>query len=322
MSNFTSPVLIDGVDVMTMLLGKAPVRGLLPGGQAWYVCNRSGLPSGDGVSADQPLAALFGANGALKRLANRVNYGDCIYVLPGHVESVSAADMASHTGTAAGFSVVGIGTGTMRPVFNWTVATSTWLLDTANVEIANCILNFAGDPALTAALTVAAPITVSAAGCRVVNNYITFGVDADQIVTIGITTTAAADNFEFMGNYCVGATGAVCTTFLRLVGSDNSVIRGNYIRGETSVATVGVIQCLTTASLNLQLVGNFIANMKSDASIAFTPMAATTGIAAWNYFYIDGAGILPITAGLMEWFDNKVVNDQGEAGALVGTASA
>lgn len=302
------------------------VRGGLPNGKVLYVRsignNADSTGYGDGTNINEPLATLFGASGALAKLEGRTNRGDVIYVLPGHVENVAAADAASHTGAASYFSIIGLGNGLNRPQFTWTTATSTWLFDTAGVELVNCVLNFAGPVGATAALTVAAPITVSAANCRMVGNYITFGVDADQIVTIGITTTAAADNFEFINNYAVGATGAVCTTFLRLVGVDNGIIRGNYIRGETSSATVGVIQCLTTASTNLQVIRNYLANMKSDATIAFTPMTATTGIVTDNRFYVDGTGILPITAGLMEWFENYCINDQGEAGALVGAVSA
>lgn len=295
-------------------------RGIMPGGRVRWVGNRTGTTNGDGRSASAPYATLSEAVTELAG-ADLNSQGDCIYVLPGHAENVDAADWMSEMSTLAGLSIVGLGTGTMRPTFTWTLATSTWLLDTANTELANLIFNTAG-PAGAVALSVAAPFTVSAAGCRFVGCYFNYGIDADQLTTICITTTAAADNFEFIGNYCVSVTGSVSTTFLRLVGVDNALIQGNYIRGETSSATVGVIQCLTTASTNLRLIGNFLANMKSDATIAFTPMTATTGIAWQNMFYVDGTGILPITAGLMEWFDNRAINDQGEAGALVGTASA
>lgn len=319
-THLSGPLFVGGVPVLPGTPDPRNIRGQVGAGRVIYVGNAGVV--GDGTSADAPLASLFGASGALSTIAGRTNSGDVIYVLPGHAENVSAADMGSHMTTASGFSIVGLGTGTMRPAFTWTAATATLLLDTANVEIANCQLFLAGSTSSTTALSVAAPITVSAAGCRIVNCYINYGVDADQLATIAITTTAAADNFEFIGNYCVAATGSVNTTFLRLVGVDNGLIAGNYIRGETSVATVGSIQCLTTASTNLRLIGNFVANMKSDATIAFTPMTATTGIAAYNLFYVDGTGILPITAGLMEWFQNYAINDQGEAGALVGTASA
>lgn len=303
------------------------VRGGLPCGRTLYVSSNGGLDRngstaggfGDGTNIDAPFATIAAAMSALQ---NRTNRGDVIYVLPGHVESVSSADYFSNTGTASGFSIIGLGSGTQRPILTWTTATSTWLFDTDGVEIANMNLYTAGPLGSTTALTVAAPITVSAANCRIVGCTINGGVDADQLATIPITTTAAADNFEFIGNYCIGATASGIVTFLRLVGVDDGLVANNYIRAATTVATVGPVQCLTTASTNLRLTGNYIANMKSDATIAFTPMTATTGIVAGNFFYVDGSGILPITAGLMEWFGNYVVNDQGEAGALVGTASA
>lgn len=300
----------------------AYVRGGLATGKTLYVRSGGGTETGltgDGTDINFPKSTLLGA---ITALAGRANKGDVIYVLPGHTENISAADYFSAGTTASYFSVIGLGNGSNRPTFTWTTATSTWLFDTAGVELANCVLNMAGPPGATDALTVAAPITVSAADCRIVNCYMTIGVDADQIITKGIVTTASADDFVFAGNTVIGATAAECTTFLELVGADRARIYDNWIEGATSSTTVGLVRGLTTASLNVRFENNYISNNKASSTIAFTPLAGSTGLVVANNRFFVNSGILPITASLGYWYENYVVNGAGEAGALVGTASA
>jgi hypothetical protein len=304
-----------------------PVRGW-QGGRVLYVCSGGGAEGqfGDGRTPGRPLASLFGTtakagqDGALARLENRTNRGDVIYVLPGHTESVDAADKGVYTGTASGFSIVGLGTGDQRPKFTWTTATSTWLLDTAGVEIANCIFYLAGAHAAGSALTVAAPITVSADDCRIVNCRMFWGFDADQIVADGIIVTG--DRFEFIGNKCTALVAAVPTnTFLVLTGADDCLIRGNWIEGATDATTKGVIDGETTESLRIMVEYNYLANLLASSTIALSPVASSTGTARRNDFFVN-SGILPITASLLSWHENYCVDTAGQAGALVGTASS
>lgn len=300
------------------------VRGGLPNGKVLYVRsignNADSTGYGDGTNINEPLATLFGASGALAKLEGRTNRGDVIYVLPGHVENVAAADAASHTGAASYFSVIGIGNGTNRPKFTWTAATSTWLFDTAGVELANCVLELAGAHVTGAALTVAAPITVSAANCRIVGCQIFWGFENDRIVGDGIIVTG--DGFEFIGNTCLALVAAVpSNNFLTLTGADDCRIIGNWIEGTTDATTKGVIDVETTECLRMIVENNYISNLLASSTIAFSPLASSTGHCANNRFFVQ-SGILPITASLLYWYENYVVNGAGEAGALVGTASA
>jgi hypothetical protein len=315
-----------GIRINGQILDASPkyagVRGGLPNGRVLYVSSLGGPDGtfGDGKDINYPLATLGGASGALAKLEGRTNKGDVIYVLPGHTESVSAADYFSHTGAASYFSIIGIGNGANRPAFTWTVAGSTWLLDTAGVEIVNCALYLAGAHVTGAALTVAAPITVSAANCRMVGNKIFWGFEVDRLVGDGITVTGA--NFEFIGNDCQALVAAVPTnSFMVLTGADDCVIAGNRIIGPTDGTTRGVVYGLTTESLRMRVVDNYMSNLVASSTIAFSPLASSTGIAANNRFFVD-TGILPITAGILEWFENYCCNDAGETGALVGAASA
>lgn len=318
-TGFTGPVTIDG-NVIDPMGGKRFAGGL-PSGKQVYVCSLGGINRasnfGDGSSPDAPLATI---TEAMSKLNNRQYKGDVIFVLPGHAESVSAADYFSNTGTAAGFSVIGLGHGLHRPALTWTAAASTWLLDTAGVEVSNMRFFLAGANAAGSALTVAAPITVSADGVRITDCEMYWGFDADQIVGDGIIWTG--DDGVFANNRCFAATAAVpSNTFLTLTGADRMRIAGNWIKGATDGTTRGVIDTETTACTDLRIEGNYLANYLASSTIALSLTSNDTGIAAGNYFFVN-SGILPITASELEWFGNYVCNGEGEAGALVGTASA
>lgn len=295
------------------------VRGGLASGKTLYVCSGGGPDGlvGDGTDINLPYSTLLAA---ITALAGRANKGDVIYVLPGHTENISAADYFSAGTTASYFSVIGLGNGTNRPSFTWTTATSTWLLDTAGVEIANCRLFLAGAHVTGAALTVAAPITVSGNNCRIVGCEIFWGFENDRIVGDGIIVTG--DGFEFIGNKALALVAAVpSNNFLTLTGADDCVIANNWIEGATDATTKGVIDVETTECLRMIVENNYISNVLANSTIAFSPLASSTGYARNNVFFVQ-SGILPITAALLYWFENYVSNGAGEAGALVGTASA
>lgn len=305
-------------------------RGLCPGGRVLYVGNRTGTTAGNGKSPDRPYATL---SEAVTQLATNLNgNGDCVYILPGHSENVDAADWMSELSTLAGLSICGLGTGTARGTFNWSVEAATLLLDTANLELANLNLFLATGRGTSTAATVAAPITVSAAGCRIVDCYINFGIDADQIVTVGITTTAAADDFEFLNNVCEGAVAAEVTaagTFLRLVGADRAHIAWNFIAGALATDTDGLIETLTTLSDQLNIHDNFISAQGSGntCAIDFGAALACTGRLERNLLVVDTdatAETVVFTrnaANNMALLDNFLVNNNNERGLVIGTAS-
>jgi hypothetical protein len=289
------------------------------GGEILFVGNRTGLPSGDGSSWNYPLATLALA---LAKLQGTTGRGHVIFVLPGHAESVSSADYFYGTDTANSFTIVGLGKGASRPTLTWTTATSTWLIDTANVQIDNMILKL--EPT-TGTVNVAAPITISAAGCGIRNCRIACGTDANNKVTIGITTTAAADDFVFEDNDVFGAALATCTTFLRIVGGARARIRRNYITAGTTAAAVGVIQNLTTAATNALISDNVLHNSAASSTACITfALASSTGTIEYNRCrnMTDGSNAqIVVTSGDMQLFENRGVNNSNENGISIGTNS-
>lgn len=256
----------------------------------------------------------------------RSGMGDVVLVLPGHAENVSSADQMSSL--VAGTKIIGLGHGNLRPTFTWSAAAATFLLDVANVSLENCILNLAGSRTATTALTVAAPITVSAAGCAIRGCEISFGVDADQLVTIGITTTAAADDFCFEANHCFGATAAECTTFLQLVGADRAKLISNRIVGATSAVGVGLIRFLTTASTDVTIRDLHIRNNKALSTAAITGMAGISGEADGLFMVVLSDALAALTgafgtpASFVFGRQCYVANNIAERAALFGTESA
>lgn len=291
------------------------------GGEVIFVGNRSGLKAGDGSSMSNPMSSLVGTGGALAALQGSTGRGHVIFILPGSSYNVDAADWAAVGGAASDFAIVGLGTGTAVPSFTWTTATSTWLLDTANVAIDGCQLYLAGVNAAGSALTVAAPFTVSAAGCQLRNNRIFFGFDADQIVTVGIALGTASDDFVFENNTCIGETAAECTTFMDINGCDRMVMRNNYIAGATSAVGVGIVRHVTTASLNIQWADNTFINRKAASTMAVTGLAAVSGTSRNDtYMFLDNTTTTPwgTSPGIMGFREPRVINLAGEIG-FIGT---
>lgn len=294
-------------------------------GKVFYVGNRSGLPSSNGKDPDHPFSTV---NAALAKCS--ANRGDAVRILPGHVEAIDSADEWSSL--VAGVLVEGYGTGNQRPVIRWSAAAATVLFDQAGTVLRNCRLQMAGDPTATTALTVAAPITVSAAGCAIQGCDIDCGVDADQIVTVGITTTAASDGFIFEDNFVHGAAAAEITaagTFLRLVGCDRAVIRRNYFSAALATDTDGIIEFLTTASTDVDISDNYFYSNGGSSTCAVDAGAdlVNTGRLLRNLMTVDAdatAGTVVFTVHAncnFALLDNFLVNNNNERGLVIGTAS-
>lgn len=291
---------------------------LPPGGRVAAYVRSGGVSDQDDEQIRRLLVTTL--NAGLARC--RSGKGDVVMVLPDHSESINSADKMSSL--VAGTKIVGCGDGNLRPTFTWTAAGATFLFDVANVSLSNCILKLADSG--NAGVTVAAPITVSAAGCSIVGCRIMFGDDANDIVTIGITTTASADDFTFSGNTCIGATAAECTTFLQIVGADRLVMHDNYIAGATSAAGVGIVRFATTASTDIDLRRNVYINRKALSQCAVTGLAGVSGVSHQEHFaYLDTASLTPwlTSTGIMTFHRPTVTNTAGETGTeVVGVVSA
>lgn len=210
---------------------------------------------------------------------------DTIYALPGHVESISAAAFFSNL--VSGTRIVGIGDGTVRPTLTWTAAGSTWTLNKANVMVDNLRLILAPT---AGSVTVAAPITVSAAGVTIQRCYVEVGTTAARLCTTAITVAAGADDFAFIGNKMWGDVTATPTDGLLVNAAvKRARIIGNDIQVATSATGHGPVAFQTAAAVDSEIKNNYIVHKLASSTVALLGMAGVTGVVADNYLGIQAA---------------------------------
>lgn len=256
----------------------------------------------------------------------KASRGDVILVGPGHTENLATANSWPFV---AGVKILGLGHGSTRPTFTFTAAASTLLLNKANISIDNCVFLCAG-PAGTTALTVAAPFTVSAEGCRFTRNTCEVGIDADQLCTDFFQTTAAADNLYIAGNVITAqAAAAAITSLFTFVGCDGLQFVGNRCKAGFASAATALLNFATTASLNVLVAGNFLHQWTATSTGGLICGAvASTGWLVDNEFATEdtaATGIAPIVlnaACLFRQNRNYVSNEKQTRGTILGTEAA
>lgn len=233
-------------------------------GKVFFVNNSSVLsPNGVGGSDDNagtykaPFATIDGAIG--KCTAGR---GDIILVMPGHVETVSAA--AGLALDVAGVAVVGLGRGSLRPQVNLTATTSTVTMSAANCLFKNILFTGGID-------AIVSMIVVSAADCIIDGCELR---DVTGQMTCGILTTAAADRLKILNHVHKGDTAAGTVAGIAIVGGDRIEITIDVMDGNFST---GGIDVRTTATTNLYVhdVGRFYTRNAADIFLVDTITGST-----------------------------------------------
>jgi hypothetical protein len=242
--------------------------------------------------------------------------GDRIIALPGHVETITAA--AGLALDVAGVTVIGLGTGSLRPKINFTtdVAASV-LISAANVSMHNFLFT-GGIDALTG------PISIDAADATLTDIETR---DVTGQATDFIVTSDNADRFRISGWKHLGAAAAGADTAITTVGGDDWVIEDFDIYGNFAV---GAIENLTTLSNRVRIGGgNKTCRIWTEnaADIAITMKADTTG---WiegpiNIMLQDNAANITeciVAAAMQLYLPLNVANLAGEVGMTFnGTAS-
>lgn len=198
--------------------------------------------------------------------ASTASRGDIIYVMPGHVETVTSAGGLDLN--KAGITLIGYGNNDLRPQINFTTVVGADMdVDAANITMKN--FRFTGGiDALTG------PIDVNAANFTMIDCVTE---DVTGQATDFIVTDANADGLTINGWTHKGATAAGADTAISIVGGDNISIDNFNIDGNFAVAA---IENVTTAAVNLNVgarsQGNLARNRNS-GDVIFTAVAATTG---------------------------------------------
>lgn len=246
----------DGVSVNGAPL--IPGGGAVPFATTYFFVNSVSGSNGNPGTADSPVGTIDYAVGLCT-----ASKGNTIVVLPGHVETVTAA--AGLAVDVAGINIVGIGQGSLRPTINFTTAVGASM----RVSAANCTMsNFLFTGGLDALTN---PIDVRAADFTLAN--CTYR-DVTGQATDTILTTAAATRFNILNYRHEGAAAAGAASAIAIVGGDGIVIDGLYMDGNFSV---GGIDIRTTATTNL-VVKNVMARTQNAADVIMVDtITASTG---------------------------------------------
>lgn len=253
---------------------------LKPGGRVAAYVRSTGAQDGDDAFAASGLL-VASLNEACKRCRSGQN--DIIYVLPGHTENLATADAIPDL--VAGTQIISCGRpgSASNPTLVWTAAAATFLLNVADVSLVGFNLRFTG------ANTIAAPITVSAAGALFAGNDVDLGSGASNDCQVALTLAAGADNCKVLGNrfYASGAqNGNVQVILLGAVA--RALIAGNFISTTLTSATNGLIH-IGAAATDLQIAHNALINLVTDGvAIRVADTFAATGIIHDNRMMLSG----------------------------------
>lgn len=286
-------------------------------GRVFFVDSTSGNNGNDASHGSDPftpfatLAYALGQAGA--------DRGDIIYVLSGHVESLTGA--AALNFSVAGVSVVGLGP--TRPVFNFSTSTAASVTITA----ANCYLeNVEFD--CTGIATQVVAISVTAANFTIVGCQFNLG-DASGYCLSAIKTDGNGDRLRIIAcDFLADDTNAI-GAIINIFGSGGTVIENVEIAGCRFVADTNTGGAIYASGVvqNLYVHDNTIDTLGSN-DVAIRIAQNGSGIFVRNY--ILGTSLtaildLDISATGFSWVENYGY-DKDTAGSspqllpLIGTA--
>lgn len=288
----------------------ASLRGGGALGDVFYVDstnNGAADTAGRGKHLSAPLATLDFAIGQCAE-----NNDDVIIVAPGHTENIvedSGIDV-----DVAGVTIVGVGRGTDRPTFTFTTdAGADFKLAAANVRVEN-LLFVAGVDVLTG------PIEISAAYCELVDCEFQDGSTGSIDTVDVVIVTATGDQCLIDGFVLIGTTDAGQSAIQGTVGAKDLRIMNCYITGSYAV---GCIELQNTADLVRIGPNNLLINTNA-TDTAIDVAGDLTGFIFRNMLETDGDAVdTAITVdNNASLFQNFMVNNDGEAGGIVGVVSA
>lgn len=245
--------------------------------------------------------------------------GDVIYVLPGHTEAVTATSIACDI---AGVSIIGLGSGSLKPTLTFSATNSAINVTAANCKFQNLRITAGVGDVVTAFLHATAAqntqyidiefyatstfnfincYTLGAAnisdGCKWQGNYLRTA-DAGQLALC--VTAAAHNDLKFYNNYVMhaaAAAGLLTAGAVNLLGLD---VVGNFVQTGQTDGAVGVLVITTSTASSGRIVNNDMKTADAAANVAI-PIASKV-YAAKNY--IAGADEVGTVIAVGTLFDN------------------
>lgn len=271
--------------------------------------SRAGTSSAHGQSPDSPFSTIDAAVGACTD-----SQGDIILVLPGHVETISAA--GSLDIDVAGIKIIGLGWGQNRPALNYTAVGGTVEVDADDVWIENLWFK------------------ANATG------GVTIGVDvktgADDLVIKNCDFRAEAATKEFLSAITIAATNARqsiigctfwegagdATNAIATVGAcDDLLVKDCFFDGTYSVAVID-IDAGTNVVVRPKFINNVAYNSDTSAGLFCALDSGTVGFFVGNRSGIGKANTVPVTDASASIFIDNLATDAAAISELKYPATA
>jgi hypothetical protein len=273
-------------------------------GYIWFVNGATGVDDDThGTNPDTPFDTV-----AYAFSSDLMAAGDWLVVAQGHTESVIAA--GTITCDIACIRIIGQGWGATRPTITFdTIDSATCIMSAASVTWENFIFKNTMD-----ALAVAFPVT--AAYCGFTNcEFIDLGADN---TLYWITLSAAADDFKLHNCINKGTDTAGNTAFITIAAASNVEIVGLKSNGDFAAAN---IDC-SAAVIDILIADCYLENLNA-VDVNIEGFAASTGWIARCCCEVatDGEVTWINTPGEISLYENYGVNEAGETGMIIGTAS-
>lgn len=268
------------------------------------------IPDSDGVN--RYFATL--ASAAAVCIASR---GDTIIVAAGHTETISSS--TALTLSIAGISIIGLGTGSLRPTFTLDTATSARInITAANITFKNCVFvaNFAA--IVTCFLLTTAPeFQVINCEFRDTTSVLNF------VALITTTVSVNSDGLVFSGNRVsmLGTTAA--TTPIKVANTlDRITINDNFIVKAVLDNTSCVLAHGALVVTNLEMSRNKLFSANTDSAtgafLITTSSTTNTGMVSDNYIKaLDVAAAILVTAGSIYGMTNNLYNGDADSSGFV-----
>jgi len=281
-------------------------------GNVWFVNSATGINSdGYGQNPDAPFDTIDYAIGKCT-----ANNGDIIYVMPGHIETITGTDI---TVDIAGVSIIGLGKGSLMPQIKHNHAD-------AEVSIAADNVTWTGirHSADVTGVKVAIEIEDGVDNCTITGNKFDVVLTGTDEFLVSIRTNDASNFASIEDNDIDMGLGGAVSAISFAKDTDSTVVRNNRIQGDYSTACINGLTALSTKLLiekNL-LINGGSADLGTEPAIEL--VTGSTGTIRDNDIVCNlatmVASIVADTCMLFRNYYNEDVNPG--TGAQIGTPSA
>lgn len=235
------------------------------------------------------------------------NNGDVIYVLPGHAENLTVA--TSVDADVAGVSIIGCGSGSLKPTLSTTAAAGSFTVGAANVTVKNIrfVANFA------TGTTTGMTLESTAHYCTIEDCDFRDTSAANEFL-IHISVAAAVTDLQIKGCTFFTAAGTMSGSVVFAGASTNARLADSiwYVDSSDSV-----IDHQTTAAVNFWMERCSIVNIDGGAAGYCVELkTGSTGCCHDNRFGY-GKNDAEVSVGdAVWWFENYASNTIAESGKL------